>query len=85
MQVRSYFDNIFLNFLIHFPPTQGNVNFEREKLRIKLGHMKGVCKLVQDESTSASQEVSLVAVFFNTNYPFISKFTSSYMSSSYVR
>ncbi|KAJ1296254.1 hypothetical protein BS78_01G285800 [Paspalum vaginatum] len=34
-----------------------NVNFELEKLRIKLGHMKGVCKLVQDESTSASQQM----------------------------
>ncbi|WVZ57626.1 hypothetical protein U9M48_007988, partial [Paspalum notatum var. saurae] len=34
-----------------------SVNFELEKLRIKLGHMKGVCKLVQDESTSASQQM----------------------------
>ncbi|KAG2550524.1 hypothetical protein PVAP13_9KG334400 [Panicum virgatum] len=34
-----------------------NVNFEREKLKIKLGHMRGVCKLVEDESTSASQQM----------------------------
>ncbi|RCV43787.1 hypothetical protein SETIT_9G321600v2 [Setaria italica] len=34
-----------------------NANFEREKLRIKLGHMQGVCKLVHDESTSASQQM----------------------------
>ncbi|PWZ12994.1 hypothetical protein Zm00014a_007089 [Zea mays] len=34
-----------------------NANFELEKLRIKLEHMKGVCKLVQDESTSASQQM----------------------------
>ncbi|KAF8728108.1 hypothetical protein HU200_018687 [Digitaria exilis] len=41
---------------------KGNVNFEREKLRIKLGHMKGVCKLVHDESTIASQQmIDLIA------------------------
>jgi len=34
-----------------------NVNFEREKLKVKLGHMRGVCKLVEDESTSASQQM----------------------------
>jgi len=34
-----------------------NANFEREKLKIKLGHMRGVCKLVEDESTSASQQM----------------------------
>ncbi|RLN15699.1 U-box domain-containing protein 35-like [Panicum miliaceum] len=37
--------------------TTDKVNFEREKLKIKLGHMRGVCKLVEDESTSASQQM----------------------------
>ena len=67
----------FLNSHNSYFPTQDNVkfffdrkdnvNFELEKLRIKLGHMKGVCKLVQDESTSASQQVSLEVVFLNTS------------------
>ncbi|KAG8083800.1 hypothetical protein GUJ93_ZPchr0010g10129 [Zizania palustris] len=34
-----------------------DVNSEREKLRLELGHIKGVCKLVQDESICACQHV----------------------------
>ncbi|KAL5231536.1 hypothetical protein ABZP36_030312 [Zizania latifolia] len=34
-----------------------DVNSELEKLRLELGHIKGVCKLVQDESICASQHV----------------------------
>ncbi|CAL4915571.1 unnamed protein product [Urochloa decumbens] len=34
-----------------------NANLECEKLRIKVGHMKGVWKLAQDESTSATQQM----------------------------
>ncbi|KAL6641458.1 hypothetical protein ACP70R_019639 [Stipagrostis hirtigluma subsp. patula] len=34
-----------------------DVNRELEKLRLELGHIKGVCKLVHDESSSASQQI----------------------------
>ncbi|KAK3157141.1 hypothetical protein QOZ80_2AG0116730 [Eleusine coracana subsp. coracana] len=35
-----------------------DVNTELEKLRLKLGHIKGVYKLVHDDSTSAAQQIS---------------------------
>jgi hypothetical protein len=46
-------------------PTQVDVNTELEKLRLKLGHIKGVYKLVHDESNSAAQQVSLEIIFSN--------------------
>lgn len=44
---------------------QDDVNSELEKLRLELRHIKGVCKLVQDESINASQHVSLGVLCFN--------------------
>ncbi|KAL6905332.1 hypothetical protein ACP4OV_002933 [Aristida adscensionis] len=36
---------------------KGSISCELEKLKLELGHIKGICKLVHDESTSASQQI----------------------------